>query len=263
MKKVIAILVVFSISVFSQTIKVGMDPSNPPFEFINDDKISGFDVDFLAEVSKRAGFSYEIVSSGYDEMCNNVNEKVLDIGISAFGLDELTAGCDYSDSYYDSNLVFLRVQGNTKVGGSDENSTLASLAGKKIGFLDSDYVKGIVNGLGATPVERNNEVVALALLLKLGQVDALIVDSTNLPVILKEDYSQINDTHKAQVEMIQSMGLNLPLEVFYKASSQESDTVVLFPKDGSLEWLKEKMNAAIQSMKKDGFLTRLAAKYSL
>ncbi len=53
----------------AQTIKVGTNATYPPFEFVNEqNQITGFDMDLMAEIAKRVGFKFEIVNISFDSL---------------------------------------------------------------------------------------------------------------------------------------------------------------------------------------------------
>ena len=84
MKKFIAYLGICSCLV-AQTTKVGVNAEMPPFEFIENGQIIGFDIDLANELSKRLGFDIKIVEESYTDICKKINSNELDIGISSFG----------------------------------------------------------------------------------------------------------------------------------------------------------------------------------
>ena len=181
MKKVLFFLMLGSF-LFADPIKVGMDFKYPPFEYLDDaGKIRGFDVDLANELAKRAGFQIEIVKMEYDSICDAVNEKKVDIGISAFGDDEATAACDHGVSYFESELLFVKDKSRKDI------NTPEDLAGKKVAYdADSSVLKDVVTAYGGKAVPKKSGTLVLTLLLlHEGKVDSIVLDSCNAPIYME------------------------------------------------------------------------------
>lgn len=257
MKNIVFFIVFLSVACFgAQKIKVGIDPVYPPFEYRKDGKVAGFDVDFAKELGKRVGFEIEIIDwSKYEEMCKDINDGNIDIGISNFGIDEFTQNCDYSNSYYESRTIFLKLKDRKDV-------TYDNLAGKKIGYIESDSIQELIKQLGAVPVEREDGLIGLYFQLQSGNIDAIITDSTSTPTFINQDKSLLSPSDLKLLQTSELFGKK-DITIFHKLDSDESETVVIFPNDGRLNPLKESINQAIKSMKEDGFLQDLANRYSI
>ena len=67
--------------------KFATDAAYAPMEYMDKDKMTGFDIDFLAEVMKEAGLSYEVANTGWDTMLTSVKQgKEFQAGISSVPL---------------------------------------------------------------------------------------------------------------------------------------------------------------------------------
>ena len=68
-------------------IKIGTDPSWPPFEQLdNSGKIVGFEVDLMDAIAAKLGLSTEWQSVGFDTIIGSVQAKTLDLGVSGFSV---------------------------------------------------------------------------------------------------------------------------------------------------------------------------------
>ena len=256
MKKVLFFLMLGSF-LFADPIKVGMDFKYPPFEYLDDaEKIRGFDVDLANELAKRAGFQIEIVKMEYDSICDAVNEKKVDIGISAFGDDEATAACDHGVSYFESELLFVKDKSRKDI------NTPEDLAGKKVAYdADSSVLKDIVTAYGGKAVPKKSGTLVLTLLLlHEGKVDSIVLDSCNAPILYGK-LETLSDSDRNRLDLI-SGGLS-NFEIYNIQPVDDSETFVIFPKDGSQEALKNKINEAIVQMRNDGTIQNLLNKYGL
>lgn len=256
MKKVLSLLLLANLYLFADPIKIGMDSLYPPFEYLDSDgNIKGFDVDLTAELAKRIGFEYEIVKLDYDSICEAVNEKKVDIGISAFGDDESTQNCDHGISYVETELIFVKDKSRTDI------NSLEDLQDKKIAFENNSVLRDIVKDLGAKPiVKKIGTFISTLLLLHEGKVDSVVLYNTYMP-ILKGNLASLSDDDKDRLGLIMG-GLN-NFVVFYQQPSDDAETFIIFPKNGEFEELKNKINEAIKQMRSDGTIQNLLSKYDL
>ena len=256
MRKIL-FLFLFGGFMLADPIKVGMDTLYPPFEYLdNAGNVKGFDVDLANELAKRVGFEVQIVKMGYDSICEAINDKKIDIGISAFGEDEVTKDCDRSISYFESELLFIKDKSRKDI------NTPEDLAGKKVAYdADSSVLKEVIYDFGGKPVaKKSGTLIPTMLLLHEGKVDSIVIDSCNAPV-LNGNTEILSEADKSRLELI-SGGLGNFL-VYHKQPVDDSETFVIFPKDGRLESLKIQIDNAIIQMRKDGTIKSLMEKYGL
>ncbi|CZE45850.1 substrate-binding periplasmic protein [Campylobacter geochelonis] len=245
-------------AVFAQAkepLKVGIDTIYPPFEYLANGKLVGFDVDFAALLFKELGLEYTLVETPYEDICSKITAGELDVGISAIGVDEYTIDCDHSISYYESKNLFITTE-------DSPIKSKADLAGKKIGVFKDDIFEEIIASIpDAKPVYRDR-VSSMVLSLKDGKIDAMIIDSTAILPILSGNHELLSDTDKQAFDMASSFGIDKKLVVFDEDFSHESQTTVALPKD-RLKELKLPINKAIAKFKNEGTLTPLLKKYHL
>jgi polar amino acid transport system substrate-binding protein len=88
------------------TFRVGLDPSFPPFEKLDDAGLpAGYDVDLARALAQRWGLELEFVTLGYDSLIDALRAGRVDAVISAMPLDErLTKDVTYSLPYFESGL---------------------------------------------------------------------------------------------------------------------------------------------------------------
>ena len=256
MKKVLFLFLFGGSFLFADTIKVGMDYQYPPFEYLDQaGNIKGFDVDLANELAKRVGFEVELVKMGYDDICKAINDKKIDIGISAFGADEATEACDYGVSYMETEIVFVKDKSRKDINSPED------LAGKKVAYNDVSTLKDIIVDFGATPVtKKTGTFVSTLLLLHEGKVDTALIYSDSL-AILNGNIEFLSNADKNRLELI-SGGLS-NFVVYHTQPSDDSETFVIYPKDGRLEELKNKIDATIIQMRKDGTIKSMLEKYGV
>ena len=242
--------------VFADPIKVGMDYQYPPFEYLDQaGNVKGFDVDLANELAKRVGFEVQIVKMNYDSICEAINEKKIDIGISAFGADEATEACDHGVSYMETEVYFVKDKSRTDI------NTLEDLAGKKIAHNDISVLKDMIVDLGATPVaKKTGTFISTLLLLHEAKVDTILIYSDSMPIL--NGFTEIlSNADKNRLELI-SGGLS-NFVVYHTQPSDDSETFVIYPKDERLESLKNQIDSAIIQMRKDGTIKSMLQKYGI
>ena len=68
-------------------IRIGTDPSWPPFELLdNSSNIVGFEVDLADAIATKLGLQTEWQSVGFDTIIGRVQAKTLDLGVSGFSI---------------------------------------------------------------------------------------------------------------------------------------------------------------------------------
>src|SRR3954468_6546395 len=66
-----------------KTLRIVTDANYAPFEFLEGDKIVGFDVDFINAVAEEAGYEVKLESVGWDPIFVEIESKRADVAISA------------------------------------------------------------------------------------------------------------------------------------------------------------------------------------
>jgi len=110
-----------------KTYIVGTDAAYPPFEKMEADKITGFDIDVINAVAEAAGIKIEVKNTGWDPLFEGIEKGTVDLGISAITItDERKEKFDFSEPYFEAHQLILVAQDSPV-------TKLADLQGKKIG----------------------------------------------------------------------------------------------------------------------------------
>ena len=162
--------------------RVGMDPSFPPFEWLDaNGQPTGYDVALAERIAAEWGLQLEIVPIGFDSLIDAVQTGRVDSVISALPLDErLTEDLAYSAPYFDAGIVLaVRVNAastqvdqltNQRIG--VEWGSMADMVGRRLQRTAPD--------LQLIPFETAAEAVAA--LVDGDTVDALLVDNVTLRI---------------------------------------------------------------------------------
>ena len=215
------------------TFIVGMEPTFPPFEFTENDKYIGFDLDLAQALCDKMGVKMEVKSMGFDALIPALKSGQIDLIASAMSAtEERKKQVDFTDPYYIGGSVIVVRKDNTDIRGWDD------IAGKTVAVQ-----------AGSKPADFAEKQGAL-----LKQFDA--------------NYQCLQEL---QVGASEAAALDKAVALYYISKGGLSDLkVVGEPKKlagsamainkGNEKELKE-INAALQAMKKDGTYTKLYQKW--
>lgn len=85
-------------------LQVGSDTSYPPFETLEGDKVTGFDVDLMNAIGEKLGYKVIFVTANFDGLIPSLNAKKFDAVASAMTITEdRKKEIAFSDPYINSN----------------------------------------------------------------------------------------------------------------------------------------------------------------
>lgn len=171
------------------TWRVGMDPSFPPFEMLDEAGAPvGFDVALAERMAAAWGLQLEIVPIGYDSLLDALQTGQIDSVVSALPYDpRATQNVAFSSPYFEAGVRLAARQGSDLAGASVADSTAFAplLAGRRIAVEWGSASDAMGRRLQredpsielvpyATPDE------AVDALLNDPSVDALLIDNVSL-----------------------------------------------------------------------------------
>ncbi len=111
----------------SGTLRVGLDPTFPPFEVTDESGVSGIDVDLAHALAAELGVHSEFVYFGYDGLYDALATKQVDVLLSALVImPERRRDFDYSEPYFNAGEILI-------VHNSEEQfSEMADLNGRRL-----------------------------------------------------------------------------------------------------------------------------------
>lgn len=115
----------------AQTLEVGAYPSNPPWEFKNEQsEFEGFEVDLVRAIGERMGREVNIQDLGFQALFAATSSGRIDMAISTVTItDERLANQDFTQPYYDSDLGIVTA--------GDAVQSLEDLSGQPVGAIAS------------------------------------------------------------------------------------------------------------------------------
>ncbi|MDQ0114155.1 basic amino acid ABC transporter substrate-binding protein [Paenibacillus harenae] len=245
-KRTVALLAVCFISIMAgcssgsagKTYKIATDAAYAPMEYMDKDKITGFDIDFLEAVMKEADLTYKVEHIGWDPMLTEVQSgDNFAAGISSISItDERKQSYDYSIPYFESTNMIMVKEDSPVQGAVD-------LKDKKVAVQSSTTAETLMVGImgGDNPDLKRFDSNAVALLeLDTGGVDAVVAD-----IAIVREYLKNNPDKKFK-------GILDPEHFapeFYG---------ILFPKGSEL---KAKLDPAIKAILENGTYTEIYQKW--
>lgn len=215
-----------------RTLVVALNADYPPFEFIQNNKVVGFDIDLAKSIGKIIGYNIEIKDMSFDSIISSLRTGRADMGISAMTItSDRLKNVDFSERYYVPKLAMLYMS-------KAPIKTIDDLPGKKIAtqlgttmetFLRDQIKSGKQFNL---VVWKKTHVMVKEL--KLGRIDGALIEET-----------QAKTYTKMHPEMSYSI---LPSDEYVLGYA------IALKKDSTL---KAEVNAAIKKMKASGALSKL------
>jgi polar amino acid transport system substrate-binding protein len=154
---------------FKNRILVGTDASYPPFEFIQDGEIQGFDIDIASEIAMRLEKEIHIVPVTWDFTYEIPEDTRLDMIISAVSEEEDEKEfVDFSDPYYTMEYILVIL--------SDAKLTIKEdLKGKKVGMIDTCVKNLDPEYLKSFAIEEYKEILVMMEDLRNKSVDGILI----------------------------------------------------------------------------------------
>ncbi|MGP1506025.1 MAG: substrate-binding periplasmic protein [Campylobacter sp.] len=236
-------------------IKIGADPTIPPFTYDKASQIVGADIDIIDAIFKELDLSYEIIPSSYNDLCDELNKGTFDLAISFLGNDKYTQGCDHTASYYETNNLYLKLE-------DDPTTTKEEMKGKKVGYdIDIDANKEILEKIGATPVGYNS-YLRLFSDLQYKKIDFIFLNSAVSMPIIKENYTAFNEIDRKSFKMMKDFNISKKIQPFIVEQAQNADVFYMVGKGKNAD-LVQKINKVINDMRQNGEMEKILKKYDL
>ena len=110
----LALLVALSgFTVMAETYVVGTSAGFPPFEYIQDGEVVGFDIDLMRAIGESQGFDIEITDISFDSLIPGLQAGTIDIVAAGMTITEQRAQVvDFTDPYYSANQAVLVREGS-------------------------------------------------------------------------------------------------------------------------------------------------------
>lgn len=155
---------------------VATDTAFVPFEFKQDGKYTGFDVQLWEAIAKEANLKYRLQPMDFNGIIPGLQTHNIDAALAGITIREDRAKViDFSDPYYESGLAILVTEDNGSI------KTAKDLEGKtvavKIGTATVDYLQ---KNVPSAKLKLFPNIDNAFLELATGRVDAVVHDTPNV-----------------------------------------------------------------------------------
>lgn len=205
----------------------------PPYEFHEGDSIVGIDAEIAKAIADELGMELEIEDIAFDSIIPEITSGKADMGLAGMTVTEdRKQSVDFSDTYAKASQKII-VTEDSKVASPDDLKGV--IVGVQLGTTGDIYVSDL-EGDGTT-VERYSKGFEAVQALSQGKIDAVVIDG-----------------EPAKTFVAETAGLKILDESF----TEEEYAIAV--KKGNTELL-DKINGALKTLKDNGTLDEIVAKY--
>lgn len=214
-------------------IRVATDATFQPFEYRENGKRTGFDIELIEAIAKQLNRSVEWIDIDFKGLVPGLIANRFDVAASAIYItEERRKVVDFTDSYYPGGLVIMVKKGDDRIKGPDD------LTGRKVsvqvGTKSVNFLKEKFPSAERIEVEKNQEMFQLV---EIGRADAAVTGKPAAKV-----YAKVRGTLEV---------LDQPLTVEeYGFALRKSDPELV-----------KQFNEALKKLKADGTYDKLVSKY--
>ena len=210
------------LTIFSTRLLVGSDTSYPPFEYLEDGKTVGFDIDIASEIAKRLEKELEIVPITWDSTYDLPEDIKIDMIISAVtGSEDKEELADFSYPYYIMEYILVTLSEAELILKEDlKDKKIGMLADKSEDF-DAQYLKDFI-------IETYSDVIMMIEGLKNKDIEGVLIS-----IPLGKNIIEENNGLFSIIEIVKS---------------EREYNIVFF--EGSP--LKDEVNGILEEMQADG-----------
>ncbi|EOB1665154.1 basic amino acid ABC transporter substrate-binding protein [Campylobacter upsaliensis] len=220
----------------SLSLRVGTAPNYKPFDYKEDAKLTGLDIDLVNEIAKREGIELTWVEMSFDGLIPALKTGKIDMIASAMSATEdRRKSVDFSDVYYTTKNLYIKKKDNEALNSKEDLE--GKIIGVQLGTLQEPAAKAIKD----TKVQSNESLSVVIMELKEGKIDAVVADKDVSTGYLKE---------------------NADLMGFFEEEDGSEGFSFAFNKDKQKEAI-EKFNKGLKDLKADGTYEQILTKYEL
>ncbi|WP_319371251.1 basic amino acid ABC transporter substrate-binding protein [uncultured Ilyobacter sp.] len=215
-----------------KVIYVGTNAEFPPFEYLEDGKITGFDMELIEEIAKESEMEIKIEDMSFDGLLPALQSKKVDVVIAGMTAnEERKKAVNFTSPYYTASQVIVVKKGDNSINSFDD------LKGKKVGVMLGFTGDLVVSEIEGVTVERYNAAYSGIMALQSDKVDAVVLDSEPA-----KNYVDKNE------------GLEIA-----KADAAEEEYAIAVRKED--KELLEKLEVGLKAVKDKGVYEELLKKY--
>lgn len=220
------------------TLRVATTVDSAPFDYLKNEKYSGFDADFIFQFAKEYGYALEIDLVAFDALLPGLTAGRYDLAISGITVtEERKESMLFSDVYCKSPIVMAVLRDNAAI---DEEKTLADFKNATLGIFSGSSFDAIAKERFPNAQRKYYTLVPdMILAVEQGKIDGYITETTYVTAAIWEG---------AQIEAVK--------EIIDRTSAG-----YIFRKDESSDALREQLNTFIRASKENGTIQQLQQKW--
>lgn len=156
----------------AEKLYVGTNAEFQPFEYLENGKIVGFDVDLIEEIAKSMGKEIQWKNIAFDGLLPALQAKKLDIIIAGMtATKEREKFVNFSQTYYEANQMMIIHKENPTVNSFD------NLKGHDVGVVLGYTGDIVVSELDGVKIHRYNAASEAIMALKAQKIEVVVLDS--------------------------------------------------------------------------------------
>lgn len=205
----------------------------PPYEYHDGDAIVGIDAEIAKAIADELGMELEIEDIAFDSIIPEIVSGKADMGLAGMTVTEdRMQSVDFSDTYAKASQKIIVTEDSEIVSPDDLKGVIV---GVQLGTTGDIYVSDLE--ADGTTVERYSKGFEAVQALSQGKIDAVVIDG-----------------EPAKTFVAETEGLKILEESF------TDEEYAIAVKKGNTELL-EKINGALKTLKDNGTLDEIVAKY--
>lgn len=164
------------------TLRVALEGTYPPFNFKENGKLQGFEVELADALAKKLGVKAEYTTSEWSAILAGLQAGKYDVVINQVGITEKRKETfDFSEPYTISSPQLIIRKDEKR-----DFKTLADLKGKKLGLGQGTNFADVAKAVGGIDIRTYPGSTEYLQDLALGRIDAALNDSLLIPYIVKK-----------------------------------------------------------------------------
>ncbi len=217
-------------------LRVGLDPTYPPFEVVDDGGLRGLDVDLARAIAADLGLEAAFVYFGYDGLYDALATEQVDVLISALVMaPERTRDFAYTEPYFNAGEILIVPQEEMEI--SEMRDLNGRILAVELGALGHVEANAWARRLPNLTIQPHNSADAAVTAVAQSQADAALVDAISGRLALRQQPS---------------------LKYISPPVTVEPFALVVRIDD---ELLLEKLNTSLENMTESGQLNQIIAQW--
>jgi len=212
---------------------MGTSADYPPFEFLKDQKIHGFDIDLAEHITKKLGYELQIIDISFPGLIPALQTGRIDFAVSGFTLTpEREREVDFSTTYYSPSYSFLFRKDNPV-------DNINRLDGRVIGVQVGTSLEMLLKSKqknGNFTIVSMTRTLPMVQDLKLKRIDGILIEDAQSKVFANKD---------------EDLG-------YYSFTDKDYGYSIVFAKNSKL---KDQFNEVLLQMRDSGELDELKKKW--